>query len=142
MKTNHGKFVAVFVAAMSFAGLGLAATQPTTEPVEPAQPGWHAAMLQKFDTNHDGKLDPAEKRAMHAERKARHQARREELLQRFDKNKDGKLDESERKEMKLALRSERFKTLDANGDGTVSLQEFQAAKFHHPGFGGPVGENQ
>lgn len=62
-----------------------------------------AAMLEKFDKNKNGVLDPEEREAA---KKARETARpnrdaaarpnKEEMLKKFDKNGDGKLDEAER----------------------------------------------
>jgi Ca2+-binding EF-hand superfamily protein len=60
-------------------------------------------LLEKYDTNKDGKLDKSERQAMHKDRQA-------EALKKYDKNGDGKLDESERK----AARADRRKAEDAN----------------------------
>jgi hypothetical protein len=56
----------------------------------------HKKMLEKYDTNKDGKLDDTEREAMKADRKKHH----EEMLQKYDANKDGKLDDAERAKMK------------------------------------------
>lgn len=103
-----------------------------------APQGMRAKILEKYDTNHDGKLDDTERAAMRADFKAKRESRRQEMLAHFDTNKDGKLDANERKVMKDTLAAERFKKLDTNGDGVVSLQEFQAGAesfHHHGGFG-------
>jgi EF-hand domain pair/EF hand len=44
-------------------------------------------------------------------------------LEKFDANKDGKLDDAERK----AMKADRFKKLDGNGDGKILKGEFPAA---------------
>ena len=60
--------------------------------------------------------------AMKAERQARHA----EMLAKYDANRDGTLDETERAKAHAERSAERFKQLDVNGDGALSLEEFQA----------------
>ena len=55
-------------------------------------------------------------------------AKKAEMLQKFDANKDGKLDKTERTTMKDELVLVRFKTLDTDGNGVLSLAEFKAGK--------------
>ena len=57
----------------------------------------HARMLARFDTNHNGVLDPDEKAAM--------EKFKAERLAKYDKNGDGKLDASERQAMKADRRA-------------------------------------
>ena len=88
---------------------------------------------------------PVDREAHRAAMKAKFEERRAEMLTRFDVNKDGKLDDAERKTMRDTLTSERFKTLDSNGDGVLSLAEFQAGagklghRFHKHHGGGDQG---
>src|SRR5262249_11154290 len=71
-----------------------------------------AELLQKFDTNHDGKLDESEKQAMRAAFAAEAQARKQEMLAKYDTNHDGKLDDAERQAMRHDLAAQRFAKLD------------------------------
>jgi hypothetical protein len=93
-----------------------------------------AEIMQKYDLNKDGKLDDGEKAAMRADFKAKFEQKRAEMISRFDTNKDGKLDDGEKAAMRDTLTTERFKKLDTNGDGVLSLDEFKAAHkmgMHH-----------
>jgi hypothetical protein len=76
--------------------------------------------LDNGDAKLDAKLDDAK-------RDERHKA----MLARFDANKDGKLDDAERATMRDALATERFRALDKNGDGALSLEEFKAGAAQH-----------
>ena len=87
-----------------------------------------AEILQKYDTNKDGKLDDAEKAAMKADFKAQHEQRKAEMLAKFDTNKDGKLDDAEKAAMRDARATEVFQKLDTNKDGQISLDEFKAGR--------------
>jgi len=60
-------------------------------------------MLEKYDANQNGQLDPEEKAAFERDREARHA----EMLKRFDADGDGKLSESERDAMRQEFRKER-----------------------------------
>ena len=90
-----------------------------------------AEILQKYDLNKDGKLDDGEKAAMRADFKAKHEKMRAEMISKFDTNKDGKLDDGEKAAMRDTLATERFKKLDTNGDGVLSIDEFKAGQKEH-----------
>jgi hypothetical protein len=91
-------------------------------------------LIQKFDKNGDGKLDDAERADMKAAFEARRGERHKEALARYDTNKDGKLDDAERAAMRDARLAERFKAMDKNGDGKLSLDEFKAGAETRGGF--------
>jgi 5-hydroxyisourate hydrolase-like protein (transthyretin family) len=87
-----------------------------------------ADILQKYDTNKDGKLDDTEKAAMKADFQAKHAQQKAEMLAKYDTNKDGKLDDAEKAAMRDARATEAFKKLDTNGDGQLSIDEFKAGR--------------
>jgi hypothetical protein len=84
----------------------LAAAAPAG--ADPARP----RLRDRFDLNHDGRLDPAERAAMRAFIYAR-------LLRRFDLDGDGRLSPGE-VPPRIAARLRRF---DRNGDGWVDPAE-------------------
>jgi len=54
-------------------------------------------MLEKFDTDKDGQLSPAERDTMRAQMRAEWEQAHPDLLKKFDKNGDGTFDPDERK---------------------------------------------
>jgi hypothetical protein len=60
-------------------------------------------------------------------------AKKAAMLQKYDANKDGSLDDKERLVMKDDRVLARFKTLDTDGNGTLSLAEFKAGKHGRMG---------
>jgi hypothetical protein len=101
--------------------------------------GGKAGMVKKFDENGDGKLDDAEEAKMKTVRGAMRAKREAAVLAKFDANKNGVLDPAEKKAMRAERAAERFKQLDKDGDGKLSLDEFQGGgmgKHHHRGHRG------
>ena len=92
-----------------------------------------AEMLEKYDTNKDGKLDKDE-------RKAAFEARKAEMIKKFDKDGDGKLNEDERKAAGQARKAEMLKRFDKDGDGKLSEEERKALPKRGPR--GPRGEGK
>lgn len=69
--------------------------------------------------------------------------RRADMIAEFDKNKDGKLDDAEHAVKREDHLKARFGEIDANHDGTISYDEFKAAKpgkDHERGPRGPRGQ--
>ena len=83
--------------------------------------GRHEKMLERFDTNHDGKLDDTERAAM----KASFAEKRTEKIAKYDTNHDGTLDATEKAAMKKDFVAKMFTRLDTNGDGVISVAEAQ-----------------
>lgn len=122
------------LALVTTLGLGSAAH------ADPARPRGQLKqmLLERFDCNHDGRLEPQERRrAVHALRKLarrmamqdRRQERRAEnggkrergLVRRFDANGDGVVGPEE---MPPGL-AKKLRPLDCNGDGWVNGQDQQ-----------------
>lgn len=123
-------------------------------------------LLERFDTNKDGKLDDAErakaKEAMAERRKdggggPRGEEFRAKMLEKYDANKDGKLDDAEkakareefakngpRREPSPEMKARMLEKYDANKDG--KLDDAEKAKAHeefrkdHPGGRRPGGK--
>ena len=57
-------------------------------------------MMKKYDANHDGMLDDAEKATMKADADAKAKEMKAANLAKYDVNKDGKLDDAEKAAMK------------------------------------------
>jgi len=90
-----------------------------------------AQLLEKYDANHNGVLDPEEKAAAKAEWESHRKEREAKMLERFDANHNGVLDPEEREAMKAqreARRAEMVKKYDADGDGKLSDTEREALR--------------
>ena len=99
--------------------------------------GGVAAAAPKWDANGDGTVSAQEKAQRHEEMKAKREEMKAKMLAKFDTNKDGKLDQTERGVMRETFAIEAFKRLDTDGNGSLSLDEFKAAKkFGHHGHRG------
>lgn len=99
-------------------------------PPPPRRAALRQIILQRFDTNHDGRLEPVERRR--AARALRRLARmlvrqgggagpamRRRLVERYDLNGDGNVGPGE---MPPAL-AKRLRPLDRNGDGWLDEQD-------------------
>jgi hypothetical protein len=103
------------------------------------------ALIKRYDTNGDGKLDEAEvtvvkERMFMADQEKREakitraKERQAALLKEFDQNADGKLDDAEKQTMETSLRARMERTprmmkrLDTDADGKLSDLEWAAAR--------------
>jgi hypothetical protein len=112
------KVILALCGSLLVGGVGVAAAQ-----------GWNgggkADVIKKYDANGDGKLDDGERQNMHADMKAKREAKKQEMLAKYDINKDGKLDKTERAVMINDKAEAAFKKADTNGDGQISMTEFK-----------------
>ena len=125
---NRKSMAVVLVGSLSLAGVSLAMGPGGGRGVR------NPELILKFDANKNGQLEDSEREAMRAEMKKL----RAEKLAKYDTNKDGELDENERKALRDEFAAERFKALDKNGNGTLSLEEFKAGMAERA-HGGPHG---
>ena len=90
-----------------------------------------AQLLEKFDANHNGVLDPEEKAAAKAEWESHRKEREAKMLERFDANHNGTIDPEEREAMKAqreTRRADMLKKYDTDGDGKLSDSEREALR--------------
>jgi Ca2+-binding EF-hand superfamily protein len=135
MKTTF--LFSALLSATQFVPVVRAETEPLSER--------DAALIKRYDTNKDGKLDEAEVAAVKEKMFMADQEKREEKIERiktrqaelhkeFDQNGDGALDETEKKAMENALRARLekrprlLKQFDSDGDGKLSDTEWIAAR--------------
>lgn len=132
-----------FLTALGLGGVAAAdPAGPVNPPAGPVAPRadrprgqLHQLLLERFDRNHDGRLDPEERRhairalrrlarrmelqERRAERGARREARMRELVRRYDRNGDGVVSPDE---MPPGL-ARRLQRLDRNGDGWLDERD-------------------
>jgi Ca2+-binding EF-hand superfamily protein len=108
--------------ALAYADPGAQAADPGCADKRAAR---HEKKLERFDTNHDGKIDDSERAAM----KASFAEKKEEVVAKYDTNHDGTLDATERAAMKKDFVAKMFSRLDTNGDGVISLSEAQCTRL-------------
>ncbi len=119
------------LAALSLATLLAGTSFAFAQPMGPGGPGdgprgpMFQEMLDKYDTNKDGKLDDKERAAIRADH-----------FKKLDKDGDGKVTRAEFPAAMEAAREQQkqdhmlamFDQMDANKDGTVTQAEFDAFK--------------
>jgi hypothetical protein len=110
------KLAVIALALVSFAGI--CAAEPG--PADPYGPNpartdqrRHQMMLQRFDVNQDGRLEPRERRI--AKRELRHERKLRKLIKKYDLNHDGVVDQGEMPP-RMARKLRRW---DTNHDGWV-----------------------
>ena len=75
-------------------------TPPQGGAIAPHGDPHHAAFMEKFDTNKDGRIDEQEKQAIRQAHEARKAEFQKKLLEKYDANKDGQLDDQEKAAIK------------------------------------------
>lgn len=81
------------------------------------------AILEKFDTDKDGKLSEDERKAMHEAKEAKMAEHRKEMVTKYDADGDGKLNDEEREKAKAEHHALMIKKFDTDGDGKLSEEE-------------------
>jgi Ca2+-binding EF-hand superfamily protein len=129
------KLVPSALAALLLLGSGVALADPAAGP---RHHGMRQKLVERFDTNRNGQLEPAEKAEAERFIAARKAERQQKRLARFDANRDGQLDAAElaaadafRAQKKAERRLRRFEQLDQNRDGVISKDEFANAPRKH-----------
>jgi Ca2+-binding EF-hand superfamily protein len=86
-------------------------------------------MIEKFDLDKDGKLNPEEIKQAREYCRDEH---KEELLKKYDKNGDGKLSDTEMDRMEADriknVKEELIKEYDKNGNGRLDSSEKEQIK--------------
>lgn len=123
-----GAVLALAAPALAQTSAPPAGQTPTGMTLEQFQAKNTDKMFERLDTNKDGKISPDEFAAFRennakADAKATKAGKRgKRMFARFDKDKDGSLSRAEAADV-LAMR---FKRMDANNDGILTLEELQA----------------
>ncbi len=125
-RTAANRYLATGGRGRDKALLGARAQPPTKWPTR-------EELIKTYDTDGDGKLSDAERKAAWAELRAR---RRKQRLHRYDLDGDGELDHEERRLMnedqrapwRTASRRWMLQHFDADGDGDIGEQEREAIK--------------
>ena len=120
------KLALALTATLAAGAAGFAAANTGSATDDASTGGWHQKMLEKYDTNHNGVLDPDERAQMHADLKAKHEAHYQKMLAKYDVNHDGKLEPNERKAMIDDRAAKRFDKLDVDGKGVITKAQFVA----------------
>jgi len=92
-------------------------------------------ILEKFDTDGDGKLNESEKSEVKKAMTQRRDENQAKMLRRFDSDKDGTLSPEEKKSAAPTIKKERkeihqaaLKQFDKDGDGKLSPEEREGAR--------------
>ena len=92
-------------------------------------------ILEKFDTDGDGKLNESEKSELKKAMTQRRDENQAKMLKRFDSDKDGTLSPEEKKAAAPTIKKERkeihqaaLKQFDKDGDGKLSPEEREGAR--------------
>ena len=95
----------------------------------------HQRILEKFDTDGDGKLNESEKSELKKAMTQRRDENQAKMLRRFDSDKDGTLSPEEKKSAAPTIKKERkeihqaaLKQFDKDGDGKLSPEEREGAR--------------
>lgn len=96
----------------------------TTNAINPAYPKIPPQILEKYDVNKNGQLDPSEIQTIRNDQPK--QQVPPQILEEFDKNKDGELDKNEQIAMLETMKERRAKMIekfDTDKDGKLNPKE-------------------
>jgi hypothetical protein len=131
-RSKRFAFLLVLPMTLSFAGVASAqgrgpgmrgpgnASPAQVEKMKKCHAKKRAKRIQKFDTDGDKKLSPAERDIARATKKA-------ERLGQYDKDKDGSLSKAEKADLVHDKITKRFEHIDHNGDAEISSTEANAS---------------
>jgi len=140
MKTKLMMAMSALLGTMLMAGAQGSGDKPKGDGKPPGgrSQGPPPLLLEKFDTDKDGKLSKEEHEAMKAERQKVGDSQSKAMLEKFDTDKDGKISAEEREAFKAERlkemeqrRKEDFDKFDADKDGKLSYDEFVKLGEHH-----------
>jgi Ca2+-binding EF-hand superfamily protein len=86
------------------------------------------ALRKAADADGNGELDGREYRTLFGKMREAQEKHREAMLKKYDADENGVLDDKEIEQIKADQRKAEFDKMDTNGDGNVTLVEFEAAK--------------
>ena len=115
MKTKLMMTVGALMGTMLMAGAQGAGEKPKGQGKPGGPPAVPAFLLEKYDTDKDGKLSKEEREAMKAGREKEMESRRKADFEKFDTDKDGKLSYEEFSKLGEHHRGEMMKRIKQGG---------------------------
>ena len=122
---NKSIVITMSVALFGFSGLTMA--KPDGQGHERKGGDFRKKMMEKYDTDGDGKLSDDEKDAMKKAYKASHEAFKAEMIKEYDNDGDGELSDDERKEARESEKQNVLDMFDKDGNGELNGAEREKA---------------